>query len=445
MPKALPSRVTSERREAVDPFLYIVSEEDAQNGMSLLDLCIRRLCISLADVQRINRANGALDQYRLDECLPVGTAIRLPVVVTVCGGSPPYSSYFALGREEERLRGVERRLGERAAAFEAAHGSGALELPPRTVLSQTEQATDFIHKEVERQLPLLQHITKLSDLVKAVDVEPIKKREREIVEAFSPETVRLRSFQALPGPAPKRRRHANDISPSTIATVLDPTEDFCVEHTHRWEFMFYTNRTLAERETWAVLSCQPLTALMDALECYSQPLYGKHRNAFFFIGGTFYIDDRHRGEEDYEDLSAAIRNYDPVANTAEFAGANLGFGACPVRSAAETRFADLQVKMGEYCVYQHLDRCSHAFALHGVRPLGPNMRTQRNQFPHRTMVKKGQVILCQMCGSFPSTIALFDDPLSPSNPSMYCAYCYEVLHGDDTEEEAQKYVKVNYP
>ncbi|EPY28093.1 snRNA-activating protein complex subunit 3 [Angomonas deanei] len=221
-------------------------------------------------------------------------------------------------------------------------------------------------------------------------------RKTEVLEKFTQNTNSLFCFKPEYQNCMKssqREISDNALTPGTMTTCTDSSDDFCVNpHTQRLEFMFFFGNGYAADSVWAVLPCQKLTVLIDAVRCTlgaCPPLNA--RNAFLFIAGVFYIDDRHKGEEGYEDISALIRNHDPTGTaTDSWQACNAGFGKCPVKSAAETTFSEIRLKMGDWCVLRHEGGlCSHMFYLREITPLGENSRKERSQFPHRTALRSG--------------------------------------------------------
>lgn len=476
--------------QSIDPFVFAVIKDATGGTDSLLTVATSKVQIPLTDLRRLN---PQLDNTAADVPLPEGTLIQLPVAIRQWHFS--HGVYFSIKAEEEALRQCDDDLDQLVRAYENEHSgnsnsssstaASALALPPRKVFSKTEQLTSVIEAEATRQLPLVMEkfdaVGKREQLLQyLVDVDAVRQKEREVEAQFSPSAVQLRCFaEGSAGKATDKRTGRwteNHLSPSTLQTVPDTEEDFCMAHTHRWEWVFTGVRTQEIQESWAVLSCQKLTVLFDAFTCSGVFPPPHSRNAFLFIAGTFYIDDRHRGEPDFEDLSANIRHLDPLRflaasgtslspvevdgegmvgrNSSSSTGSppqslpptargeSLGFGRCPVRSAAHTTFGELQVKLGEYGVFRHRGSCDHFFYLDGVRSLRGLPRTSREQFPHRVMKRREVAMRCHMCRQFPATVALYGDALSPENPTVYCPVCYELLHGEESEEDAKKYLKV---
>ena len=435
----------------VEPFTFIVpsSGHDASvQPMTLRRIAYEEAATTFEDLRAVNPTEP-LSSTPADSPLEPGTAVRLPVVLGTRG--LPYGLTFSLGHAEQQLQDCEALLDAAAAVWEGEYGAHSLisALPARAVTSQTEALLAVVHAEASRQLPVVAaKVKKLgnkdSRLPYLVEVDAIKEAEKTVSADFQRAVAGLEAFKSenalatRPGSPPLA---TNDLSPASLQTHCDAGDDFCVEHTHRWEFMMHGIRAKEPCETWAVLSCQPLTTLLDAVDCATvrDPLHTS-RNAFFFIHGTFYIDDRHRDAADFKDLSAVIRMNDPLQDPLTFhAAEHQGFDRCPVKSAATTMFKDLDVKMGERCLLRHCGGCDHYFYLSHVRSLRGYPRKERGEFPHRVAKVRDKARRCLLCRIFPATVALYEDSLSPESPAYYCFVCFDILHAEDTPEEASQY------
>ncbi|KAK7200898.1 small nuclear RNA activation protein (SNAP50) [Novymonas esmeraldas] len=440
----------------VDPFTLLVPNAgDYSDGgaaaASVVPLTLRTVAYDVAGVavDELRAVNEEpLASLAADAVLEPGTAVRLPVVLDYRG--TPYGLALNVGRAEAQLQDCDTLLDSLVVEWEKVHGPHSLDcLPPRKACSRTEALMAKVHEEAVRQLPKVEaglrrlgnRETKLPLLV---EVQAIKEAESAIEDDFRHAVAGLETFRKekdsgeRAGPASLM---SNDVTPSSLHTKRDDGEDYCVMHTHRWEFAVHGVRSKEPREVWAVLSCQPLVALLDAVDCMAarDPLTTS-RNAFLFIHGVFYIDDRHRSATDFADLSAAVRLQDPLQGvSAAPATEQLGFARCPVRSAATTTFKDLHLKMGESCLLRHCGGCDHYFFLSHVRSLSGYPRKERHDFPHRVAKVRDQARRCLLCRLFPATVALYEDPLSPESPAFYCAVCFDLLHSRDTPEEAAQY------
>ncbi|KAH9601490.1 snRNA-activating protein complex [Trypanosoma melophagium] len=431
--------------DALDPFAIVV---DAAHEATLAGIAAHA-ALSLADVRR---RNPALHAYAPAEALPVGTVVRLPPALEQRG--TPYGNYFTIGPTEEALRTLEAKLD----AMVERECTQLPKLPARKVLSKTERIVTAVRGESERQISRIQDEYRECGerpalLQFLVDVEPVKQMRRELEKEYDGSELRLKSLETTNHETfSKSLRHReNNITESSRHSVRDTSDDFClVEHSHLWEFTFLSpDSSLEVQDSWAVLSCQTLGALLDAFECRNCLPVNVSKNAFIFIGGTFYIDNRHAGVDgaNYEDLTAPIRHFNPLqqeevegegedisrTTKSNKVGENIAFGRCPVKYVSQTTFAELDLRLGEFGVLRHLGWCNHYFYLssvHSLRGLGRDVR-ERGYYPHRVMKAPTRVVRCRMCRQFPATIACYNDELSPESPCPYCVPCFELLHASD--------------
>lgn len=438
----------------VDPFTFAVpgAKDGAtkatapQPPMTLRRIAYEIAATSIEDLRAVNAE--PLASVPADTPLTEGIEVRLPVELAMRGS--PYGLTLSLGHAEQQLQDCDALLDAIADTWEVECGANSLApLPPRRVRPPTEAMLAMVHAEATRQLPrvasrMRQLGGKDTRLPFLVEVDALREGEATVQSEFCNAVAGLESFKAetdalvRPGTPPLS---SNALCPASLHTTCDKGDDFCVEHTHRWEFAMHGAATKEPREVWAVLSCQPLVALLDAVDCATvrDPLHTS-RNAFFFIHGTFYVDDRHRDEADFCDLTTAIRTNDPLRDETTFdAALHQPFDRCPVRSAATTTFKDLEVKMGESCLLRHCGGCDHYFHLTAVRSLRGYPRKERADFPHRAAMVPRQTRRCRICSNFPATVVAYEDPLSTCSPAFYCAVCFDVLHSCDTPEEAAQY------
>lgn len=421
-------------REAVDPFAVAVGAEE--DDVSLASV-VAQTAVSLVDLRRLN---PDLDAYAHTQPLPPGTVVRLPPLLDQQGS--PCGNFFTIGPMEEALRSLDARLD----AMVEKEGRQLPQLPKRKIMSKTERIVTTVREESERQLVRIKdeyaECKKRPKLLQfLVDVEPIKKLRKDLEEEFDGSRLGLstldRANQEIFGK--ELRPRENVITENSRWNLRDSSDDFCLEeHSHRWEFTFFTPESSLEvQDSWAVLSCQNLGVLFDTFECRNCLPMNTSKNAFMFIGGTFYVDNRHAGVqgENYEDLTVPIRNFCPVQEEggASVGGGNLAFGQCPVKYVSQTTFADLHLRLGEFGVFRHLGWCNHYFYLSSVETLRGLETSERDRraYPQRVMKLTSRAVRCHMCRQFPATVACYNDELSPDNPCPYCVPCFELLHATD--------------
>ncbi|KAF8283544.1 small nuclear RNA gene activation protein (SNAP) [Trypanosoma cruzi cruzi] len=431
---------------SLDPFTVLV---DAKRELSLAAIAARAK-LSISDLRQLN---PGLNSYTHLEPLPVGTLVHLPPLLDQQGN--PYGNYFTIGRMEEALRSLNARLD----GLVAEEMKSLPVLRPRKILSKTEKIARMVREESVRQLAhIKEEYTECGErpslLQFLVDVEPVRQLQSALEEEFDGRQLHLKALENVNhGIFSKPRCHQqNAITEGSRWSVRDTSEDFClVEHSHRWEFTFFSPESSLEvQDSWAVLSCQTLGALLDAFECRNCLPVNMSKNAFIFIGGTFYVDNRHAGieGENYDDLTAPIRYFQPLKDVDPGNTQNLAFGRCPVKYMSETTFADLDVRLGEFGVIRHIGWCTHYFYLSSVQSLRGMKRYhyEKGAYPQRVMKAPTRLVRCRMCRQFAATIACYNDELSPHSPCPYCVPCFELLHAtDEGVVEEEKFIAIKLP
>jgi hypothetical protein len=249
------------------------------------------------------------------------------------------------------------------------------------------------------------------------------------------------------------------------------------------------------KEVWEFLPDQPLTMLGDVLSCTTALLpFPRTLDNFYFIGDTFFVDDRHPG---WKDLSLPIRGATASSSSTSASNRRTNgeagytqlpgvegvelekpFSRCRVASASTTTFADLSVKLGKLYCYRHYDDCDHLFYISNVRRrvhpkshselprrcqgfapdvsmptaelfqaqverhtqkihgdvlrglLSPSRVEKIRRYPYLVRGTTDRPLLCEACKTLPSTVASYFDRLTPSNPTAFCKGCYRTLHSD---------------
>lgn len=460
----------------VDVTVLVVGEErrGVGNCPTLLSVATQYCGASLCDIRALN---PHLAHLSADAPLPQGVRLQLPftlpdqrLIKTMTGNR------FTLSEAEDRLRRCRALLDECLRIHEQRAGAPVAALPERRVFSQLELTRSAVDAEVARQLPGIEaRFRELggkcdAQLPRLVEADGIKRKVEEITQGFSPDAVRLNSFTTANSIA---LNAALGYSSGRIDSKLSPIQKVVLAeadkepvahrgpHTHRWEFAVCRPHSLFVTAELAFLSSQRLTTLIDAMRslCVRSNSHGypfaTTEDSFLYLSGTFYIDDRHEG---YKDLTENIRGFSlPHGTTRKASGATAQaadkvggdgnvFKRCPVRSAASVSWGDVVLRQGELCALRHLGGCTHYFYLKGVCDLelvaSPTDPPSQASYPMCIAKAEEPPLLCQLCQTYPATVALYGDVLSPTNPALYCPVCFHLLHADDAVDDSHAYVKV---
>lgn len=433
----------------VFPFKLLVDDLEAPPTLLKVSMTTG---VHVNDLKLWNAQNVVITSAGVTDELPFGTIVQLPPLTFV--RHPSFGCNFRIGEALLEMQQAQSQLVLLAESTQVPF------VPKRRVTSRAAHFVDALRRESATQLSRIQSEYRSIDptsrygrtwkellVEEVVDASPVAleilEHERAFVSsgltALQPENAACMAqapIRMAPNIVNELTEHrARDFSASEGEEIL------CPFHGREIEVCFFQpGRAAAHKETWAVLACQTLAALVDALECVNEALpYPKTRNSFMFIAGTFYIDDRHEG---FEDISSVIRDFDPT--NALPPGSNAAYGACPVKSIT-TSIADVHIKMHEMCVYRHMGSCDHYFFFKDFSaPL--TSRKARSQYPRRVYLSRSPVTLCDMCAALPSTIITYGDLQAPKNPTYYCPPCFRVFHlNEDGEEVNDGYVKFELP
>nr|CCC92966.1 putative small nuclear RNA gene activation protein (SNAP) 50 [Trypanosoma congolense IL3000] len=421
--------------QPVDPFALVVNGERAT---TLLEIALYT-AVPLPDLRSWN---PGLDTCKGRDKLPEGTVVRLQPLPGERG--KPYGCSFSLGEAELAIHKLERRLDE----LLGGRKQDTIKLPARRVFSKMERIVSELRKEGERQLACIKKGSEECErdprmLQFLVDVGPVEELEQRLNEEFDGLSVGLQVLKKSneflfqkEDRFPLKRCVEEDL----FSSILDDAPHLPAEHSYQWEFTFLTPGSATQlQDTWAVLSSQRLDTLLDNFVCRNYLSERMSKNAFFFIGGAFYVDNRHADSEGegYEDVTKYLRHHEPCKAVHDHGdkgeSSNSSFGACPVYYISDTTFADLNLRLGEFGVLRHFGCCNHYFYLSAVTKLyrENHNRYEGASFPRRIMKSVTRVVRCRMCHSHPATIVCYNDALSPESPCHYCVPCYELLNASD--------------
>lgn len=206
-----------------------------------------------------------------------------------------------------------------------------------------------------------------------------------------------------------------------------------------------TQRKPRLSQEFYVLGRQKLTELRDKIYCYCQfgpfndisndfesiqktdfqPSQGSTSNendsGFFFITNTFYNDLRATNT----DYSAEIR---------EWIGRQKDFGAVQVKSMHETKFEDLDVRVGFPQLYRHYVNCEHIISFTDIRLLAPDDSQNASDYPILRCISSSKMTLCGICGMIEATIVVKNSNSHIQDPSFLCRNCFISFHYIDGQK-----------
>lgn len=216
---------------------------------------------------------------------------------------------------------------------------------------------------------------------------------------------------------------------------LEPFKD-CVVTVRFYEPFKYTpsmkNQPRFHQE-YQVLGSNLLTDLRDKFYCVCNfgpffdisddprqiPEYDANKPdpGFFFIHDTFYNDTRNSLNPDYSEVILKwFQRFDYVRN----------FKTAVMQ---ETKFEDLQIRIGYPCVYQHHGACEHIFCITSVDLIdNSSVSLDRSDYPKLSNSSRKRSTLCDICGQSEASFLVANCPLHVKDPMRCCDNCFFSFH-----------------
>jgi snRNA-activating protein complex subunit 3 len=138
---------------------------------------------------------------------------------------------------------------------------------------------------------------------------------------------------------------------------------------------------------------------------------------FFFIHDTFYNDTRNQLNPDYSEV---IRDwFKRLTYVHDFKTAVM----------QDTKFEDLQIRVGYPCVYQHHGACEHIFCITSVDLLDYSGNSlNKSDYPKLSNSSRKRSTLCDICGQCEATFLVTNCPLHVKDPMRCCDNCFFTFH-----------------
>lgn len=137
---------------------------------------------------------------------------------------------------------------------------------------------------------------------------------------------------------------------------------------------------------------------------------------FFFIHDTFYNDTRNPANLDYSKI--IVDWYQKQGYAREFKTALM----------QDTKFEDLQIRVGYPCVYQHQGACEHVFCISSVDLLNNSHCLVRSEYPILHSALKTRATMCDICGRSDAMFIVTNCPLHLKDPMKMCYNCFFHFH-----------------
>lgn len=206
-----------------------------------------------------------------------------------------------------------------------------------------------------------------------------------------------------------------------------------------------TQRKPRLSQEFYVLGRQKLTKLRDRIYCHCQ--FGPFKDisndfesiqqtdldhaqestskesdpGFFFITDTFYNDLR-------------VSNTDYSVEIREWMGRQSDFGPVQVKSMEETKFEDLNVRVGFPQLFRHYVNCEHIISFTDIRLLAPDDPLKSSDYPILRCISSSKMTLCGICGIIEATFIVKKSNIHIQDPSFLCRNCFISFHYIDGEK-----------
>lgn len=254
---------------------------------------------------------------------------------------------------------------------------------------------------------------------------------------------------SIPGKYNRYRYVAHNFNNADDACDLKPFDDVVITVRVYEPFAYRrgacSNRKPRLSQEFNVLGRQRLTDLRDKIYCHCQfgpfhdisndfdcimndtePSTTSRTNdiGFFFITDTFYNDTR-ASETDY---SVEIR---------EWMERQADIGPVQVKSMDETKFSDLEIRLGFPQVFRHYLNCEHVVIFSDIRLLASDDSLKSIDYPMLRCVTGTKEQLCIICGIIEATFVVRNSNCHIQNPAFLCRDCLVSYHYVDEKKIGQ--------
>lgn len=185
-------------------------------------------------------------------------------------------------------------------------------------------------------------------------------------------------------------------------------------------------------QEYRVLGSSLLTNLRDKFYChcnygpyfdisddpYTLPIQKENtaNPGFFFIHDTFFNDTRNPNNPDYSEV--ILKWFKRHHYVRDFKTALM----------QDTKFEDLQIRIGNPCVYQHHGACEHLFCITSVDLIDRTNSLVRSDYPILMSSGRKRSSLCDICGQSDTAYLVTNCALHVKDPMNFCSSCFFSFH-----------------
>lgn len=157
---------------------------------------------------------------------------------------------------------------------------------------------------------------------------------------------------------------------------------------------------------------------------FEQTLSKEDGFGFYFITDTFYNDYR-------------ISNTDYTVETREWMSRQDSIGPVQVKSMHDTKFEDLNLRVGFPQVYRHHINCEHIVSFTDIRLLASDDSLKSTDYPILRCVSSTKTTLCMICGVIEASFVVRNSVHHIIDPTFLCQNCLISFHYIDGKKNGQ--------
>ncbi|XP_043702175.1 snRNA-activating protein complex subunit isoform X2 [Telopea speciosissima] len=229
--------------------------------------------------------------------------------------------------------------------------------------------------------------------------------------------------------------------------------------------IFHGLKSCVKTQELLVLGRQTLTELRDSIYCLTDQVMqkaGQHDpSGYFLIEDVFCNDLRDPSAIDYsKPIFDWLKNCEKEAlekweciiagGSQQKRKALLGKVPTPdfphfkAVDMHETRFCDLEFRLGAGYLYCHQGDCKHAIVIRDMRLIHPEDVQNQVAYPVLTFQLKSRHQKCSACKIYLATKVTVDDKWAQENPCYFCHSCYYLLHYDEEGKLLYEFTVYDY-
>lgn len=142
---------------------------------------------------------------------------------------------------------------------------------------------------------------------------------------------------------------------------------------------------------------------------------------FFFITDTFYNDNR-------------ISDVDYSAEISEWMARQPDIGPVQKKSMHDTKFEDLNVRVGFPQVYRHQVNCEHVISFSDIRLIAEDDSLKSSDYPLLRCVSNAKMTQCMICGISEAAFVVKKSTVHILDPTFMCRNCFISCHYIDGQK-----------